>query len=64
MNSRDKKKKAAADTPIADGDTRPDQLDETRIRKKMSEPEKSKEKKFSSSRAADINSLEDFKDEK
>jgi hypothetical protein len=46
-------------SPIIDGDARPDQLDDQRIRKKLNH-----DRKFSSNRGADVNSLEDFKDEK
>ena len=55
----DKKSKQKRDTPIIDGDARPDMpVDPERKTKK--EPEK----KFESERLSDLNSLEDYKDAK
>lgn len=51
-------------TPIRDGDTRPDQNLEGTEKKKASSPLASKPSKITKERAADINSLEDYKDAK
>jgi hypothetical protein len=61
-NKENKKTEAQKQTPIIDGDTRPDKQ-ETVIDKKVSANTK-KEKKFTKERGADINTLEDFKDAK
>jgi hypothetical protein len=59
-----KSKNPAQATPIVDGDARPDQLDEKRINKKLKGSDKANSGKFSSNRQGDVNSLEDYKDEK
>jgi hypothetical protein len=61
-NKADTKKiKEMKETPVSDGDTRPDYQE--RAARFLSEKEKAK-KKLTSERAADNNSLEDFKDAK
>jgi hypothetical protein len=62
--NKHQKKMNQASTPIIDGDARPDQADEKRIQKKLRADTAKTDAKFSSGRAGDINSLEDFKDEK
>ena len=66
MNSRERKKQTEPQkNPIIDGDARPDQLDEARINKKLKETEENKGKdKFTSDREADVNSSDDFRDER
>lgn len=49
-------------TPVADGDTRPDTQPIEKDRKKM--PNAGSGKKLTKGRAADVNTLEDFKDAK
>jgi hypothetical protein len=51
-------------TPITDGDSRPDQLDEDKIAKKIHSKKDRTKDKFTSNRSGDVNSLENFKDEK
>lgn len=64
---KDKKKKPIIEeqTPIMDGDSRPDKQEEavTMERKRGPMPHK-KEKKVTKERGADVDSLEDFKDAK
>jgi hypothetical protein len=60
---KSKKKNIERDTPIRDGDTRPDQNIEGNTQKQSS-PLASDKSKFTKERAADINSLEDYKDAK
>lgn len=63
----DKKTKEKRETPIIDGDARPDMPvggGNAKDRNKNQKPEKDGEKKFESERTGDINSLEDFKDAK
>ena len=53
------------ETPITDGDTRPDMPvdpQKTKTRKRAEGPDN--EKKFESERLSDMNSLEDYKDAK
>jgi hypothetical protein len=59
----DKKKKEKRETPIIDGDARPDlPIDPANEVKK--EKKGRQERKFESERLSDLNSLEDFKDAK
>lgn len=60
MKDKDKEQR---ETPIRDGDTRPDQNIEGKV-KKNSSPMATDPGKVSKERAADVNSLEDFKDAK
>ena len=62
-NVMDKKQKEKRETPIIDGDARPDMQVEPQ-RKKATIRGKTETKKFESERASDINSLEDYKDAK
>jgi hypothetical protein len=48
--------------PIIDGDARPDQLDEKDVKRKLAASDE--EEKFTTERGSDVNSLENFKDEK
>jgi hypothetical protein len=50
-------------TPIMDGDARPDKLIEPEIKPKSKKPEEDN-RKVTSGRSGDINTLEDFKDAK
>lgn len=61
----EKQKRIEEQTPIMDGDTRPDKQEEavTQERKRGPVPHK-KEKKVTKERGADVDSLEDFKDAK
>jgi hypothetical protein len=64
MKDEEKEKKNIEEqTPIIDGDARPDKQEEavTMERKPSSTPHK-KEKKLTDERGADVDSLEDFKD--
>lgn len=54
-------RKKAEITPIIDGDARPDQPEEKKTDRTKPAVVK---KKFTSNREADVNSLENFKDEK
>jgi hypothetical protein len=61
----DKEKKEQRETPIIDGDARPDMPVEPEAEKdKIFQPKSAdqKEKKFTSERLSDLNSLEDHKD--
>jgi hypothetical protein len=65
----DKEQKEKRDTPITDGDARPDMPAEVENKKgkKGKGPipvPGTAEKKFESERASDVNSLEDYKDSK
>ena len=60
MNNKEKEKR---ETPIIDGDARPDMPVDTENIKKGKQ-QKPKEKKFESERVSDINSMEDYKDAK
>lgn len=60
----DNKEKEKRETPIIDGDARPDMpVDPENIKKKRG-TKPSGEKKFETERVSDVNSLEDFKDAK
>lgn len=60
----DNKEREKRETPIIDGDARPDMpIDPENIKKKRNK-KPSGEKKFETERVSDINSLEDFKDAK
>jgi hypothetical protein len=59
--AENKKLKEAKETPVSDGDTRPDHQE--RAARLLNEKAKA-EKNLTSERAADNNSLEDFKDAK
>ena len=60
-----KKLKEKRETPISDGDTRPDMpLDAERKEKPNSKGHPDKDRKFESERGGDVNSLEDYKDAK
>ena len=48
--------------PVADGDTRPDMQSDGS--QKLNQTREKKGKDFSPNRAADVNSLEDYKDKK
>lgn len=53
------------ETPITDGDTRPDvPLDPKKKKNTVHGEDSAKEDKFESERLSDVNSLEDFKDSK
>lgn len=58
------KNKIKRETPIRDGDTRPDQNIHGKLEKDAGSPVASKNKKVTQERGADINSLEDYKDAK
>lgn len=62
----DKKDREKRETPIIDGDARPDMpTDEgNEPVKKSAEKKRTGEKKFETERVSDINSLEDYKDAK
>jgi hypothetical protein len=65
MSSRERKKSEPQRGPIIDGDARPDQVDEKKISEKLKKgSEEQEDSKFSPNRASDVNSLEDYKDEK
>jgi hypothetical protein len=58
------KNKIKRETPIQDGDTRPDQNLHGESRKKAGSPLGSEKKKLTKERGADMNTLEDYKDAK
>jgi hypothetical protein len=58
---KNKKNTTERDTPIRDGDTRPDQNVDGLKEEKPTSPVAGKNK-ITKERAADVNSLEDFKD--
>lgn len=60
---KNKKKNTERETPIRDGDTRPDANIDGETKPKSS-PVASGEKNVTKERAADVNSLEDYKDAK
>ncbi len=61
----DKKKKEKRQTPIADGDARPDMpVDNEEVKDNKKREKPSSGKKFERERESDVNSLEDFKDAK
>ena len=60
MNQKEKEKR---ETPIIDGDARPDMPVDTENTTKGKQP-KPEEKKFETERISDVNSLEDYKDAK
>jgi hypothetical protein len=60
MNDKEKEKR---ETPIIDGDARPDMPVDTENASKGKQS-KQNEKKFESERTSDVNSLEDYKDAK
>lgn len=63
-NKEDKEVREKRETPIIDGDARPDEQERAaRAEKYLSEKEKTG-KKLTEERSADINSLEDYKDAK
>jgi hypothetical protein len=61
---RNEKKKTLKEdqAPVMDGDTRPDMQSDGS--QKLNQRREKKGKDFSSNRAADVNSLEDYKDKK
>jgi hypothetical protein len=61
MKDKDKKVKQS-DTPITDGDTRPDQ--QPHVSQKRDRKGNKPSEDFTSNRASDVNSLEDYKDKK
>jgi len=63
-SEKNRNRKKTDQPPITDGDTRPDQLDESMIAGRIRESGNKTKDKFSSNRAADVNSLENYKDEK
>lgn len=60
----DEKEKQKRETPIVDGDTRPDMPVSPDDKKVQKQRKQAGEKKFESERVSDINSLEDYKDAK
>lgn len=61
----DKEEKERRETPIIDGDARPDMpVDPNAEKKKSDRDKKEQEKKFETERLSDINTLEDYKDAK
>jgi hypothetical protein len=58
------KNKEKRETPIQDGDTRPDQNLHGKEDRDAGSPLASKKKKLTDERGADMNTLEDFKDAK
>lgn len=61
MKSKEKINQEKSQTPIIDGDARPDQLNEDPGRKKTSPVDKNR---VSKERGADINKADDFRDAK
>ena len=59
----DKKQKEKKETPIIDGDARPDMPLGSEVKNKKN-ARKNNPGKFESERASDMNSLEDYKDAK
>lgn len=60
-----KKQREKRETPIIDGDARPDMPREEDIKKaKQKGAPANEKKKFEAERSSDLNSLEDFKDAK
>ena len=60
----DKKQKEKKETPIIDGDARPDVPVDPRMKKDKTTRGKKDTQKFETERVSDINSLEDYKDAK
>lgn len=61
----DKKDKERRETPITDGDARPDMpVDTAKIKEEQKKKKPSPEQKFETERGSDVNSLEDYKDAK
>ena len=61
----DNKEKEKRETPIIDGDARPDMpLNPEKDKKKDVEKRKTDDDKFATERISDVNSLEDYKDAK
>ena len=61
----DNKEKEKRETPIIDGDARPDMpIDPEKDAKEKSTGKKKGEGKFETERVSDVNSLEDYKDSK
>ena len=59
-----KKEKEQRETPIIDGDARPDMPVEVDKKKDKTNAQAGQDKKFESERLSDVNSLEDYKDAK
>lgn len=59
-----KDKKIKRETPVLDGDTRPDQNADGKPTKDVGSSFSSEKKTVSPERGADVNSLEDYKDAK
>lgn len=59
MNKKEKEKKARQETPIIDGDARPDMPLHPDTH---TENTQQRDKKFEKERMSDVNSLEDYKD--
>ena len=65
LSYRDKKQKEKRETPIIDGDARPDlPVDAEKKKTSKNSPKTDQGKKFETERLSDINSLEDYKDAK
>jgi hypothetical protein len=62
MKENKNKKREEAQTPVPDGDTRPDQNQEPDL--SIGTVAAKREKKITKERGADINNLEDFRDAK
>lgn len=61
----DKKQKEKRETPIIDGDARPDMPVDAENEKNRKDKKKTdRRKKFETERVSDVNSLEDYKDAK
>ena len=61
----DKKQREKKETPIIDGDARPDlPVDAEKVKGAKEKDKTDQNKKFETERASDINSLEDYKDAK
>ena len=59
----DEKRKNPDLTPISDGDARPDQLDEDRVKRRLRE-KKEDAPDATSERAGDVNDADDLRDER
>jgi len=61
----DRKEKEKRETPIIDGDARPDMpVDSDAVREEQKKRKTVPDDKFESERKGDVNSLEDYKDAK
>ncbi|MDQ2658443.1 MAG: hypothetical protein M3Y60_13555 [Bacteroidota bacterium] len=61
----DKKTRERRETPIIDGDARPDMpIDPEKLKEKKDRDKSSADDKFETERNSDINTLEDYKDAK